>query len=74
MSYEFQDVSPTANQTMIRSNEGSASITIEALTQKRFEEARKIETDFMTTDKGFCFGLCPYIWCPPTQKKVREEH
>eukprot|EP00553_Chaetoceros_curvisetus_P004092 CAMPEP_0204623118 /NCGR_PEP_ID=MMETSP0717-20131115/8841_1 /ASSEMBLY_ACC=CAM_ASM_000666 /TAXON_ID=230516 /ORGANISM="Chaetoceros curvisetus" /LENGTH=194 /DNA_ID=CAMNT_0051638071 /DNA_START=122 /DNA_END=706 /DNA_ORIENTATION=- len=57
---------------MVRSSEKSASITIETLTQKRFEEARKIETDFMTTNKGFCFGICPYIWCPPTKEDFED--
>eukprot|EP00980_Cylindrotheca_fusiformis_P009761 scaffold2153_cov131-Cylindrotheca_fusiformis.AAC.4 len=47
---------------------------MEPLTEPYFNAAREIENMFTSTGNGFCFGLCPYRWCPMPQEGFSSMH
>jgi ribosomal protein S18 acetylase RimI-like enzyme len=57
-------------QSIDRNDELGQNIVIETLTEKHFDRAREIENEFLgSTGKGFCFGSCPFSWCPMPAKE-----
>jgi ribosomal protein S18 acetylase RimI-like enzyme len=60
--------SPPTTQSIVR-DDSMDDIVIEPLTERHFDTVRKIENEFVGANKGFCFGCCPYKWCPTTKDK-----
>jgi len=58
----MESSSPTT-QSIVR-DDNMDDIVIEPLTSRHFNAVLKIENDFVGVNKGFCFGMCPYKWCP----------
>ncbi|KAL3794455.1 hypothetical protein ACHAWO_000238 [Cyclotella atomus] len=49
-----------------KDDEHKGKIVIQSLKEQQFDEAMKIENDFFGT-RGWCFGGCPYSWCPASK-------
>mmetsp|Transcript_11216 Transcript_11216/g.15725 ORF Transcript_11216/g.15725 Transcript_11216/m.15725 type:complete len:204 (+) Transcript_11216:62-673(+) len=59
----MMESSPPTTQSIVR-DDNKVEIIIEPLTGRHFNAVLKIENDFVGANKGFCFGMCPYKWCP----------
>eukprot|EP00959_Pyramimonas_sp_CCMP1952_P311546 6520118-Pyramimonas_sp.AAC.1 len=60
-------------QSIVRDDEHGQSIVIETLTEKHFNRAREIENEFIgSTGKAFCFGMCPFSWCPMQEEEFES--
>ncbi|CAJ1956761.1 unnamed protein product [Cylindrotheca closterium] len=67
------------SETMVRNNgeddkesqpqESSSLIEIVPLSRQYFAEAKDIESDFVKTGKGCCFGVCRFAWCPASPQE-----
>lgn len=49
---------------MVRNDQSDDGITIECLSEKHFDAARRVENEFIGAGKGCCFGVLSYKLCP----------
>jgi GNAT superfamily N-acetyltransferase len=61
-----ETISAPNYSSIIRDDEHKGKIVIQSLKEQQFDEAMKIENDFFGT-RGWCFGGCPYSWCPASK-------
>ena len=54
-------------------NNNNLVVVIETLGEEHFHRAREIENEFTgSTGKGFCFGICPFSWCPSSETEFES--
>eukprot|EP00980_Cylindrotheca_fusiformis_P016168 scaffold4805_cov136-Cylindrotheca_fusiformis.AAC.23 len=53
-------------------DDSNSEVVIETLTPEYFDGARAVESGFVQTRKGFCFGLCPYRFCPVSKSEFEQ--